>query len=315
MLPGMSLEVDSIPIALATLHGNLYDTVDLNSYVDLIEIYRKIDRIAECVLDAIFENMWDFEFVPIHAITRHCGMNESKAESILRRLASLKLVENKYTEYVGACFTFKGLSVYSLRRLVRRNVVDMLGKLMGEGKESVVFNCFSERYGEVVLKFHRIGYQFRKVKEKRDYGSLHYTVLTVRSAKREFTALKKLYGAVSVPKPIAWEGNAVVMELIDARELYKVKLRNPKEILEMIIDEVKKMFERGIVHGDLSQFNILISENGIWIIDFPQSVDADSELADEYLQRDVKNILLYFEKSYGIRKDLNEVLRYIKGET
>ena len=284
--------------------------------MDLVEIYRKIDRKTECVLDAIFENMWDFEFVPTHAISRHCGINEEKLELILKRLASMKLVENKYTEYIGSCFTFKGLSVYSLKRLVRRNIVDMLGKLMGEGKESVVFNCFSEKYGELVLKFHRVGYpSFKKVKEKRDYGTLHYTVLTVRSARREFTALKRLYGIVSVPKPIAWEGNAVVMELIDAKELYKVRLENPKEILEMIIEEIKKMYEAGIVHGDLSQFNILVSEEGLWIIDFPQSVDVGDERADDYLARDVENVLSYFERTYGVKKNLNEVLEYIKGKT
>lgn len=284
--------------------------------MDLIETYKKVDRKSECVMDAIFENMWDFEFVPTHAIARHCGISEEKVEPILKRLASMKLVENKYTEYIGSSFTFKGLSVYSLKRLVRRNVIDMLGKLMGEGKESVVFNCFSERYGELVLKFHRVGYpSFKKVKEKRDYGTLHYTVLTVRSAKREFTALKRLYGSISVPKPIAWEGNAVVMELIDARELYKVRLENPEEILEMIIEEIKKMYEAGIVHGDLSQFNILVSEEGLWIIDFPQSVDVNDEKADDYLIRDIENVLSYFERSYGVKKNLNEVLEYVKGKT
>ena len=105
------------------------------------------------------------------------------------------------------------------------------------------------------------------------------------------------------------------MELIDARELYKVRLRNPEETLEIIIEEVRGMFEAGIVHGDLSQFNILVNEEGLWIIDFPQSVDVGDEKADEYLVRDVENVLNYFERTYGVKKNLNEVIGYIRGKT
>jgi len=83
----------------------------------------------------------------------------------------------------------------------------------------------------------------------------------------------------------------------------------------MIIEEIKKMYEAGIVHGDLSQFNILVSEEGLWIIDFPQSVDVGDERADDYLARDVENVLSYFERTYGVKKNLNEVLEYIKGKT
>lgn len=282
---------------------------------DIIEVYSALDRRDECILNAIFENMWDFEYVPVHVFIRECGMSEERIEVILKKLAGMRVVENKYTEYLGSSFTFKGLSIYSLKRLVRRNVISMLGKIMGEGKESVVYNALSEKEGEVVVKFHRVGYpSFKKVKEKRDYGTLHYTVLTVRSAKREFNALKRLYGYVSVPKPIAWEGNAVVTELVDARELNRVRLEEPEQVLDMIIEEIKKMYERGIVHGDLSQFNILVSEDGLWIIDFPQSVDVGDENAEEYLRRDVSNVLTYFARTYGVKKDLNEVLNYIKGE-
>ncbi len=281
---------------------------------DLPEIYYAIERIDECIINAIFNNMWDFEYVPSHAIVRECNLNDEKLEQYLKKLSGMGILENKYTEYLGTRLTFKGLSVMSLKRLVRKNAVSMLGKILGEGKESVVYNAIDDFGEELVIKFHRVGYpSFKKVKEKRDYGTLHYAVLTVRSAKREFRALKKLYGYASVPKPVAWEGNAVVTELIDGKELYKVKLENPEEVFEIIIDEIRKMVSRGIVHGDLSQFNILVNENGVWIIDFPQYLDLSDEGAEEILRRDVMNIIEYFRKSYGLKKDLNEVVEYVRG--
>ncbi|WP_156785995.1 RIO1 family regulatory kinase/ATPase domain-containing protein [Archaeoglobus veneficus] len=275
------------------------------------------------VLDGIFAHMWDYEFVPSELIAKRANMSPEKVEAILKALSDERLVVNKQLAYFGSTFTFIGLSLYSLWRLVKRNHVSMLGKLMGEGKESVVYNCYSEKYGEAVIKFHRVGYpSFKKVREKRDYGTLHFTVLTVRSARNEYKALRRLYGFVSVPRPHAWEGNAILMELIDAKELFRVRLTNPEDVLEIIIDEVRKMYSRGVVHGDLSQYNILVSEEGIWFIDFPQCVlleegegEGESEKedeAEELLRRDVENILNYFKRAYGIEKDINTVLEYIK---
>ncbi len=290
--------------------------------VDFAEKFRSMSKLKWKVLDAIFKNMWDYKYVPAEVIAKTAQINPEKMETILKALKDENLVENKYTEYLGSAFTYLGLSLYSLWRLVRSDKVSMLGKRMGEGKESIIFNCYSEKYGECVLKFHKVGYSsFKKVKEKRDYGTLHFTVLMVRSAKNEFKALKRLYGYVSVPKPYDWEGNAVLMELIDAKELFRVRLENPKDVLEMIIEDVKTMYSLGVIHGDLSQYNILVNPEGVWYIDFPQHIDLNEvetdeerKVADEILKRDVENVINYFKRTYRIEKDINSVLKYIKGE-
>lgn len=272
----------------------------------LAEKFKRMREVAWKVMDGIFKNMWDYKFVPVEIIARDSKVEENKVERILKGLADEKLVEFKRTEYLGGAFTFLGLSLYSLKRFVKKDVVTMLGKKMGEGKESIIYNCIS-KWGEAVIKFHKVGYQsFKKVREKRDYGDLHYTVLMIRSARNEYNALKKLHGKVSVPKPYGWEGNAVLMELIDAKELYKVRLKNPKDVLEYILEEVREMYALGIVHGDLSQFNILVSSEGIWIIDFPQAIDLNElddeemRIAEEIFRRDLENILNYFKKAYNL---------------
>ncbi len=287
--------------------------------MDIVEPYLRMSKTGWMVLRAIFRNMWDYEYVPAYIIARDAKMSQEKVEMLLKKLADEGLVTNKYTEYLGSSFTFIGLSVYSLYLQVKKGRVSRMGKLMGEGKESVVYNCMSrsgaEEDGEAVIKFHRVGYpSFKKVKEKRDYGTLHFTVLTVRSARNEYQALKKLYGKVSVPRPISWEGNSVLMELIDAKELYKVRLENAEEVLEMILDEVARMYKAGIIHGDLSQYNILVSEEGIWFIDFPQSMEVGEEGFEDVLRRDVENILTYFRRTYRIEKDMNEALKKIMEE-
>lgn len=282
--------------------------------MNLAELYGKMGKHSWRILDAIFKNLWDYEYVPIQIISSQARIGEEKARNILRYLSDLRVVQNRQKDYEGSTFTFLGLSLYSLHRLVRSGKVNAIGKLMGEGKESAVFNCYSEKYGECVVKFHKVGHtSFKKVKEKRDYGDLHFSVLAIRSARNEFKALQRLQG-LAVPKAYAWEGNAVLMELIDAKELYRVRVENPEDVLEMILEEVAKFYRRGIVHGDLSQYNVLVSEEGIWIIDFPQSVEVGEEGWREILERDVTNIITYFNRAYRIEKDINSAIGRILQE-
>lgn len=282
--------------------------------MDLAGLYQEMGKHSWKILDAIFRNLWDYEYVPIQIIASQARIGEEKAKNILRYLSDLRIVRNKQTEYEGSTFTFLGLSLYSLNRLVRKGYVSAIGKIMGEGKESAVFNCYSEKYGECAVKFHKVGHtSFKKVKEKRDYGDLHFSVLAIRSARNEYNALKKLQG-LSVPDAYAWEGNAVLMELIDARELYKVRLRNPEDVLDMILDEVGKFYRRGIIHGDLSQYNVLVSNEGIWIIDFPQSVEVGELGWKDLLERDVRNIVVYFNRTYCMENDINSAIERVMQE-
>lgn len=281
--------------------------------MDLSTIYNSLGKNSWKIMSAIFENLWSYKFVPVNLIADFANLSEEKTKKILRDLGEKNLVLNKYTEYEGSTFTFKGLSLYSLRKLVERGEVEALGKRMGEGKESLIYNGIS-KHGEVVIKFHKLGYSsFKKVVDKRNYGNLNFSVLSIRSAKREFTTLKKLQG-LAVPKAYAWEGNAVLMELIDAKELFKVRVENPEELLDAIIEEVAKFYRRGVVHGDLSQHNILIGES-FWIIDFPQSVGVGEQGWKEMLERDVANVLRYFSRTYRIERDIYSTVESIISDT
>ncbi len=300
---------------------------------DLHNLYKRIRKVEWKVIDTIFREMWNYKYVPSDLISKRANLSEAETLKTLKSLSAMGVVENRVVSYFGSSLTFQGITLFSLRRLVEKGKLDMLGKKMGEGKESVVYNCYSERYGECVLKFHKLGVSFKRIRDKRDYGDLHLSVLTVRSAKREHQALRRLFGVAKVPEPFGWEGNAILMELIDGRELYKLRLENPDEVLDEIIEEVRKMFTVGVVHGDLSQYNILVSED-IYIIDFPQwvkvgdtdenmrsytnmdtsDINTDTESWRELLERDVRNILKYFHKVYGIEKDINSVVNYILAE-
>ena len=120
----------------------------------------------------------------------------------------------------------------------------------------------------------------------------------------EVDALYRLAAAgVRVPKPYNFYEGVLLMELVtDADGNAAPRLNDCEFTPEMAIDyhhrlirEVLRMLAAGLIHGDLSEFNILIGADGPVIIDLPQAVDAaGNNHAAAMLLRDVGNLRNYF---------------------
>lgn len=120
----------------------------------------------------------------------------------------------------------------------------------------------------------------------------------------EVDALYRLADAgVTVPKPYNFYEGVLLMELVTdetgnaAPRLNDVSFtaEEARKHHQTLIKEVVRMLCAGTIHGDLSEFNILLGENGPVIIDLPQAVDASSNnQAKEMLERDVNNLASFF---------------------
>lgn len=120
----------------------------------------------------------------------------------------------------------------------------------------------------------------------------------------EVAALFRLAAAdVRVPKPYDFLDGVLLMELVDdgegdvAPRLNDVELHpeDAREFHAFMIQEIVKMLCAGLVHGDLSEFNVLLGPDGPVIIDLPQAVDAaGNNHAFSMLERDVRNMAEYF---------------------
>ncbi len=122
----------------------------------------------------------------------------------------------------------------------------------------------------------------------------------------EVDALYKLARAgVRVPKPYGCFDGVLLMELItdsdglEAPRLNDVSMSTEQAIEDhsIVIQHIVKMLCVGLIHGDLSEFNILVDEDGPVIIDLPQVIDAAANnSAKMFLQRDVNRITVYYSE-------------------
>lgn len=127
--------------------------------------------------------------------------------------------------------------------------------------------------------------------------------------RREFYMLEKLSTlGCSIPKVFANRKDTILMEYIGWQENPAPRLsetvltvEQAEKAFELILENVRLFFQSGIVHGDLSEYNILYWNSTPYIIDFPQSIDIRSNPhAREFLIRDIRNVCKYFEKYFPV---------------
>jgi RIO kinase 1 len=120
----------------------------------------------------------------------------------------------------------------------------------------------------------------------------------------EVDALYRLAAAgVRVPRPYNFHAGVLLMELVtDAQGNAAPRLNDleftpeqAREHFQTLLRQVVLMLCAGIIHGDLSEYNILVGSEGPVIIDLPQAVDAaGNNHAKAMLERDVANLVAYF---------------------
>ncbi len=282
------------------------------------EAFLRLSREDLSVLSSIEAGMRAHEWVPIQEIARQSGLSLRKVEYRLRILSEQKLVTRTTIHYEGYQIDFDAYDLLAISDLLKRDFITCIGDKIGVGKESVVYEALGQ--SPLVIKFHRQGRtSFKHVRRARDHLTdlprlpwLHAASL---AARHEFQVMQKLYPEVSVPRPVALSRHALAMELIYGDQLNKVVLSNPKDSLETILDEVGKTYRLGIVHADLSEFNVMVTAEGLKlkIIDWPQAVETDHPNASQLLERDVSNVLKFFVRRYKIDLPLEEAISRVKG--
>ncbi|MCM5680499.1 serine protein kinase RIO [Schlegelella sp. S2-27] len=207
-----------------------------------------------------------------------------------------------------------------LQNLVAEGLIDGVVRQLKSGKEADVYvvrcgdeTCAAKVYKEAHKRSFRQAVDYtenRKVRNSRQARAMAKGTAFGRQQQEaawqsaEVDALRRLAAVgVRVPRPGNFLDGVLLMELVtDAHGDAAPRLNDLDFSAEdaerhhaTLIDEVVRMLCAGVIHGDLSEFNILLAADGPVIIDLPQAVDAaGNNHAPRMLLRDVDNLRSFF---------------------
>ncbi|MEM4369472.1 MAG: serine protein kinase RIO [Desulfurococcaceae archaeon] len=234
-------------------------------------------------------------------------------------------------EVVDEVFDYS--TVMTIIELYRRRVLKRISGVISAGKESKVYLGYDFANNPVAVKIYLTSSaEFKKGRYKYILGDPRFEglkpkdtrALVIAWARKEYRNLMRMYEAgVKVPKPITCLNNVLVMEFVgEDRTRYPLLVEVYRELSKeelvkvylLVIEELEKIVCKAkLVHGDLSEYNIVVkfldeSNIDIAIIDVSQAVDLNHPNALEFLTRDIRNIVQFFEKEVGISVDKAEEL-------
>lgn len=213
----------------------------------------------------------------------------------------------------------------ALLKLKDRNIIEKMYGTIEAGKESVVFLADSPEGERLIVKIYmnqaggfRDMYQYLRG-DKRFRGVKKDRKSVIEEwCKKEFKNLKKASKVLECPKPIAFRENILVMGFIGEDfspypKLKDVDIDNPEAGFNRVLDDIKRLWkEEKLVHGDLSEYNILLDSGGeLYFIDFAQGLHTSHPEAENFLKRDIENVANFFRDQgaeIDVEKRFEEVL-------
>ena len=211
----------------------------------------------------------------------------------------------------------------ALYKLVQDGHIDAFGGPVSTGKEANVYTALAGGK-EVAVKVYRINASdFTDMRgylegdpRLEELGGNKKAVVTAW-VKREFANLRRARAAgVRAPEPVAVERNVLVMEFLGtetgrAKRLGEVHIENPETAFEVVREYLRRLYDAGLVHGDLSEYNVVVHDSELYVIDLGQAVTVHHPNHEDFLERDCKNVAAFFARQ-GVDTSGDQLLAYVR---
>ncbi len=234
----------------------------------------------------------------------------AKADAEVQKLISQKRIKDSDDRKVSSEI-FDKATLQVLYKLANQGHLDVLNGAISTGKEANVLKGIKDDGSIVAVKIYRIATSDFKKMQYYIAGDPRFNVRSSNKRQlinnwvnKEFRNLTRLKDAgVYVPEAITSLSNVLIIEFIGdedgnpAPTVKNLPPQDPNDFYEKLVDQMDKFINKAnLIHGDLSTYNILNYDEEPVIIDVSQSVVRDHIIANELLERDIKNISFEFSK-------------------
>jgi len=238
------------------------------------------------------------------------------------------LVRDRSEEEAALEEVFDKPTLMTIYSLISRGIIDRMYGVVKSGKEAKIYWALSPKGEELAVKIYlTVTAEFKKGMLPYIKGDIRFKhvksgtrPLIYAWAEKEFkNLLLARQAGVRVPKAYAVRNNVLVVEFIGEKGvpaplLREVELENPEEVYWELLEAVRLLYRKAeLVHGDLSEYNVMFFRGKPVLFDLSQAVLLSHPLAETLLRRDLKNLNRYFGR-LGVRvKPEEEAYRWVTG--
>ncbi len=257
------------------------------------------------------KNIFDDDYDEFFEKQVEKGLNINIDELQKKKIDNLRIKNIDKTKQRAAVESvFDERTIFTLNKLLINGPLKRIEGIISAGKEANVYLAYDLKGREVAVKIYKIDSNTSKWMKNYINGDPRFKKLPHNVSKviflwasKEFKNLKRSYKVgLSVPKPLYVKNNILIMEYIGfgsipAPVLKTIKKpKDPANLMRQILAFITNLFQTAkLVHGDLSEFNILYHNQKPVIIDISQGVSIQHPKSEVFLVRDIKNIFKYFE--------------------
>lgn len=255
------------------------------------------------------------------------GLSEKKEKEIERRarvieLRNQVLLKDRSSDSAVMEEVFDKTTLMAVYNLLNHGVISQIFGVIKSGKESRIYAGIGSGENRIAIKIYlTTSAEFKKGMIPYIVGDPRFKVVKKDSrslaylwAQKEFKNLQKAYETgIRVPKPLHVEKNILVMEFIGeddvaAPTLKEMSPNNPSGMYKVLLGYVRTLYRKAkLVHGDLSEYNIMNMHGKPIIFDMSQAVSVEHPLARQFLLRDLNGLNRFFKK-LGVKVKSSESL-------
>jgi RIO kinase 1 len=238
--------------------------------------------------------------------------------------ARIRIKRSEDRQVIESVFDTKTL--LTLYQMFNKGILDVVNGVVSTGKEANVYWGIQPNGKDVAIKIYRIAaFNFKRISLYLEGDPRFQRIPKSRTglisawASKEFKNLQRASEAkVRVPRPIHVQRNILIMEFIGkdglpAPTMQQQPPRKPKRVRKALLKGISRLYHKAqLVHADLSEYNIMLLKKKPIIIDISQAVVRDHPHSEAFFERDVRNVLAYFDQFDIPYLELEATLEHIR---